>query len=84
MQVKKELVAMHAANMEAGVGRQRTYGALTDGCYLLLLCYDAGEGFQSWQPGKDLTGTLTRSRCSSATVCTCWARLLLCRPKYVL
>ena len=64
MQVKKELVAVHAVNMERGEGWQRTYGALTTGTHLLLLCYDAGEDYESWTSGHlaDLTGTIACSR----------------------
>lgn len=65
VQIKKELIAVHTLNMRAGVGGQRTYGALTDGYTLIIVCFDAGEHYNAWAPHvlRDLTGTFTSSRC---------------------
>ena len=71
MQVKKELVAIHHVNMTNKVARQRTYGALIDGKHMMLLCFDAGDDYTSWNMGmKDLGGTFTHSRCACAC-CAC-------------
>ena len=65
---------MHAENSTGGAGSQRTYGVLTDGRDLIMLCYDAGVNYASWESDNiaDLTGTLTHSRFGSA----CCARVL--------
>ena len=70
IQLKKELVAEHALNMESGIGRQRTYGPLTDGMGMIIVCFDAGESFLSWTTKnlKDLRGTFTSSRCACVCV----------------
>lgn len=64
MQVNKELVAVHAVNMERGEGRQRTYGALTTAPTSCCYAMTAGEDSKSWMSERvaDLTGTITCSR----------------------
>ena len=52
VQVKRKLLAAHALNMEKGLGRQRIYGALTDGTYMVMLCFDAGENWEEWTTKK--------------------------------
>lgn len=67
VQVKKELVAVHKVNMANKVARQRTYGALMDGKLVMLMCFDAGDDYTSWNMDmKELRGTFTHSRCACA------------------
>ena len=70
-QVKKELVVMHKVNMENKTATQRTYGALMDGRHMMLICFDASEGWESWKLGmKELNGTFTHSRYALCMLCT--------------
>ena len=71
LQVKKELVAVHAINMVNKQGSQRTYGVLTDGIYLVILCFDAGKNYKEWR-SKDITmlpGTFMHTKCALCMLC---------------
>ena len=64
--------------MEQKLGQRHTYAALTDSTFLIILCFDAGEGYNRWA-AKDLqtlTGTFTHSRYVLCMLCfpphCCW------------